>query len=123
MGDRPANGDPGRGRRYCPACRAPRREGTVCHRCKSDLGLLVRLEQQADTLQARAERCYARGWYRQAAALAEASQSLEASPDRRKLLACSRLMCGDFPGAWKAHLRTARGDAQPADRERDVALV
>ncbi|GAG19754.1 unnamed protein product, partial [marine sediment metagenome] len=71
MGDRPVNGDPGRARRRCPTCRAPRREGTVCHRCKSDLGLLVRLEQQADTLQVRAERCYARGWYRQAAALAE----------------------------------------------------
>ncbi len=112
MGDRPATVD-SRGR-CCPACGAPRGQGTVCHRCKSDLGLLVRLEQQADALQARAQHCYARGWYNRAAALADKSQSLEASPDRLRLLACSQLFSGDFPAAWTAYVRASMSrDARP----------
>jgi hypothetical protein len=98
---------PARHRRYCPTCGAQRGE-TVCHRCRSDLTALVRLERQADALRDRARRCYARGWYRQAAALADRALSLETSPDAARLAACAHLLSGDFAAAWSAWRRTFR---------------
>ena len=87
------------GRERCPTCRAPRHGEAVCHRCKSDLDPLIRLERRVDVLRAQARRCYARGWYRRTAALAEEMVALESSRENLKLLACAHLMAGDFPAA------------------------
>jgi len=95
------------GRDRCPTCRAPRRGEAVCYRCKSDLGPLIRLEHRVDALQAAARRCYARGWYRRAAALAEEMTTLEGSPEILRFLACAQLMAGDFPAAARTCRRHA----------------
>lgn len=86
-------------RRRCPTCGAPRGDQSTCHRCRSNLEMLVELEGRVDDLAARAQRLYARGWYRQAALLAARVVSLERSPEHLALLACARLMSGDFPAA------------------------
>ncbi|MGB2986460.1 MAG: hypothetical protein WBE26_11325 [Phycisphaerae bacterium] len=93
------------GRQRCPTCNAPRQGGAICHRCKSDLAILIQLEHHVDALRRRARRYYARGWYRQASSLAQAVVSLEPSPEDLRLLACARLLCGDFAGAWRVMLR------------------
>lgn len=87
------------GRDRCPTCGAPRRGHAVCHRCRGNLEPLIRLEGHADVLGAEARRCYARGWYRRAAALAEEMVALERSREAIRLLACAQLMAGDFPAA------------------------
>jgi hypothetical protein len=94
-GQRPA-------RRRCPTCNAPRSGEPVCHRCRSDLTLLIHLERRADELRVRARHCYARGWYRQAAAVAAEVVSLEATPDDLGFLASANVMCGNFPAAIAA---------------------
>ncbi len=83
----------------CPTCGAPRRE-TVCHRCQSDFTALLRIERRADALHRRALECYAQGWYRRAAELADEAAALEATPDNLKLAACAHLVSGNFPRAW-----------------------
>ncbi|HSW47310.1 MAG TPA: hypothetical protein VLM89_17235 [Phycisphaerae bacterium] len=100
------------GRTRCPTCGAARHGESVCHRCKSDLRPLIDLELSVDALTARARRCYARGWYRQAAALAGKAVSLEQSPESLSLLACASIMAGDFPsaaGAWRRALQDPPG--------------
>jgi hypothetical protein len=97
---------PPAGRAGCPTCRAPRRGEVVCHRCRANLEPLIHLEQRADRLSARARRCYSKGWYRQAAALAGEAVSLESSRDHLLLAACASLMAGDFPAALR-HYRAA----------------
>jgi hypothetical protein len=93
------------GRDRCPTCRAPRHGEAVCHRCRSDLGPLIRLEGRVDLLRAQARRCYARGWYRRAAALAEEMVALESSPENLRLRACAALMAGDFLAAARTYRR------------------
>ena len=106
--DTGAGGRPAR-RRRCPTCNAARTDSAVCHRCKSDLSLLIKVERRADALRRRARACYARGWYRQAATVAGELLSLEASSENAELLACAQLLAGDFPAAVKTHRRLARG--------------
>ena len=103
MEDRPERKTPA-GRQRCPTCNAPRPGDTTCHRCKSDLALLIRLERHVDAVSQQARLCYARGWYRQAASLARTGVSLESTPDALRLLACACLLCGDFPEAWRAYV-------------------
>ena len=102
-------------RERCPTCGAVRRGGDVCHRCKSDLGLFLQLERRVDELRAQARRCYARGWYRQAAALASRIVSLERTPPDLALLACASLMAGDFPTATAAYRQTRRPTCDETD--------
>ena len=95
-------------RTRCPTCGASRRGEVLCRRCKSDLTLLIRLEHCVDQLRLRARRCYARGWYRRAAAVADRVVSLESRPEDLQLLACARLMWGDFVGAADGYCQTRR---------------
>lgn len=92
-------------RRHCPTCGA-QRSADVCHRCRSDLTELIRVEQHADALRDWARACYGQGFYRRAAALADQAASLEATPDGLKLAACAHLLSGNFAAAWKALART-----------------
>ena len=121
MSERLGSAGPAGGRQRCPTCNAPRRGDPVCHRCKSDLTRLVQLERHVDALRAQARRCYARGWYRQAAPLARRIVSLEASPDDVRLMACALLLCGDYPSAWRAYARTGQGLWPVAGPSRPVA--
>ena len=113
-------GTPSAGRQRCPTCNAPRQGGETCHRCKSDLALLVRIEHHVDALRRHARQSYAHGWYRQARSLAEAVVLLEPSPEDLHLLACARLLCGDFPGAWRAYARRDECRPQPAAGNTDA---
>ena len=105
-------GSPSSPRRRCPTCNALRHGDAFCPRCKSDLTLLVKLEQQADLLHQRAGQCYGRGWYRQAAALADQVLALEACDDGLRLLACARLLEGDFQAALRIYVRLRRTSTQ-----------
>ena len=100
-----SSGRPGGPARSCPTCGATRQTDPTCYRCKSDLSWLVEIEQRADALQNQASRCYARGWYRQAARLAQQAAGLQNRPEQLKLLASALLLAGDFPGACQAYLR------------------
>ncbi len=102
MSQTPGPAEADQTRERCPTCNAPRRGAAICSRCQTDLGPLVRLEERADLLRARARRCYARGWYRQASSLAGEVVSLERTAQDIHLLACASLMAGDFPGALAA---------------------
>ena len=104
MSESAEGGGSAAGRERCPTCRALRRDA-VCPRCKTDLSPLLQLERRADGLRHRARRCYARGWYRQAAALAGEVVALESSPEDLALLACASLMAGDFPAASNSYRR------------------
>lgn len=84
------------GRRHCPTCGAPRGQDATCYRCKSDLSPLIGLEREADAWRAEARRCYAQGWYRQAAALAQRALRIETSSEDLKLVICACLRYGDF---------------------------
>ncbi len=104
--------DPPSRRRRCPTCNALRHGDAFCHRCKSDLALLVKLEQQVDLLHRRAGQCYGRGWYRQAAALADQALALETRDDNHRMLACARLLEGDFQAALRIYVRLRRTSTQ-----------
>ena len=96
-----------RDKRRCPTCKATRNaDADSCHRCRADLRAINEVERQAASLELQARHCYARGWYRQAAALAQQAVALENTPGRRKLLACSQIIGGDFDGGWKTYLST-----------------
>ncbi|MCK4658105.1 MAG: hypothetical protein KAV82_01160 [Phycisphaerae bacterium] len=95
-------------RQRCPTCNAARQGERICRRCKSDLSILVQLEGYADGLRRRAQHCYARGWYRQAASLAQTAVSLESSPENLRLLACACLLSGDFARAWRTAKQLTR---------------
>ena len=60
-----------------------------------------------DVLRQRARRCYARGWYREAASLTQTSLCLESSAEDLRLLACAQLLCGDFAQAWRTYVKLA----------------
>ena len=105
-------GNPSAPRLRCPTCNALRHGDALCPRCKSDLTLLVKLEQQADYLHQRAGRCYGRGWYRQAAAFADRAVAMETRDDDLRLLACARLLEGDFQAALRTYVRLRRTAAE-----------
>lgn len=105
-------GNPPAPRLRCPTCNALRHGDALCPRCKSDLTLLVKLEQQADHLHQRAGRCYGQGWYRQAAAFADRAVAMETRDDDLRLLACARLLEGDFQAALRTYVRLRRTAAE-----------
>jgi hypothetical protein len=95
------------GRARCPACGAPRqvaeRQGqTTCHRCRSDLSLLLAIEARADGKLRAALAAYQKGCFREAAACAAEACRLEARPLSFRLLAVSALRSGDFKTAVRA---------------------
>jgi len=102
----------------CITCGAPRRDGPVCHRCKSDLTPLIALERRVEALRAEARRWYALGWYHGVIALAGEITRIGASPEDFRLLACAGLRCGDFQTACQAYVRCRSLGSQPREEPR-----
>ncbi|MBI4602569.1 MAG: hypothetical protein HY721_11475 [Planctomycetes bacterium] len=92
-------------RARCPTCGARRRGDAVCHRCRTDLGLLIAIEAQADRLLQDVLRAHSHGRFRTAMARARALLRLEPSPGAWRLLAASALRAGDFATAVRAARR------------------
>jgi hypothetical protein len=88
-------------------CKADNAAGPHCRRCKADLSLLFALDGQRGRLLARAAEAAARGEWLQASDLAAEAHGLRLDDDSRRLLAASRLMQGDFEGAWQAYRSAA----------------
>jgi hypothetical protein len=90
----------------CPACKAENTEGPQCRRCRADLGLLFRLEEQRRRVLDDARASLARGRWRRALALAEGADALRRDDESARLRAVCRLMLRDFAGAWESYRET-----------------
>ncbi|HVR72959.1 MAG TPA: hypothetical protein VMT52_01445 [Planctomycetota bacterium] len=106
------------GRARCPACGAPRQVAerqrqTVCHRCRSDLSLLLAMEARSDRKLHAALGAYKKGCFREAAARAAEACRLEARPLSFRLLAVSALRSGDFITAVRAARQAAAMGEDP----------
>src|SRR5947209_3833626 len=87
----------------CPACKAENGQGPTCRRCKADLSLLFRLEEERSRTLAEARRLLGVGLTDEADALAEEADWLRSDAESRRLRAATRLMRRDFAGAWAAY--------------------
>ena len=87
----------------CPACRAENTQGPTCRRCKADLSLLFRLEEQRGRALAEARRLLAAGRTDEADALAGEADWLRSDAESRRLRAMTRFMRRDFAGAWACY--------------------
>jgi hypothetical protein len=94
----------------CPSCGRTRLPGEKAPQCDCELGLLAGLEQRVDGLRRRARREYSCGRYRSAAALAQRLVCLDAAPPHLRLLACARVMAGDYAGGYEACRQALAGD-------------
>lgn len=103
-------------RERCPTCGARRRGESVCTRCRTDLGLLVALEAQADDSLKAACSAYLSGRHRTAMAQARNALRIELSSTGLRLLALSALRAGDFATALKAARRAIGAEACPGYR-------
>jgi len=89
----------------CPVCKADNAAGPQCRRCKADLSLLFALDGRRQRLLSEAAEDAARGEWLRASDLAAEAHALRRDEDSRRLLAASRLMQGEFEGAWQAYRR------------------
>ncbi|MBU4264115.1 MAG: hypothetical protein KKC76_19860 [Proteobacteria bacterium] len=69
----------------CPVCRASFKGSPVCHRCRADLSILLRIERQAEQLACQAVQALATGEKKKARALADDACFLHTSPFHRAL--------------------------------------
>ncbi len=86
----------------CPVCRAENDRGPTCRRCRADLGLLFRLEDQRRGLVERARNELSQGRATEALALLDAAQALRRGDDVRRLRAVAHLLRRDFGRAFAA---------------------
>ncbi|MFZ2633228.1 MAG: hypothetical protein WA081_06875 [Desulfosalsimonadaceae bacterium] len=80
----------------CPTCQASYKGKPVCHRCGTEIGLLIRIEDDAAAYLEKAETAFAVGDYEKAFGCARRSFSLRQSQAARKLLADSAMLTGRF---------------------------
>jgi len=91
----------------CPVCKASIEQGPQCRRCRADLSLLFRLEDQRRRALAEALRSAAHGQWSRALAIAEGADALRTDADSRRLLMAIRLLRRDYAGAWRGFLSRA----------------
>jgi hypothetical protein len=89
----------------CPVCRADNPEGPSCRRCRADLALLFRLEQQRERALGRARRHALAGEAEASLREARRAHGLRQGEDSRRLLALGHLLSRDFAGAWRWYTR------------------
>jgi hypothetical protein len=90
----------------CPVCRAENDRGPQCRRCRADLTLLFRLEEQRRELLERARSELARNHPDEALALLDEAEGMRRGGDVRLLRAAAHLLRRDFAEAWNCY-RTA----------------
>lgn len=93
----------------CPVCRAGDNSGPQCRRCKADLSLLVRLEEDRDKALQAAATCLGRGEADACLHQARRADQLRSDEQSQRLLALAHLLRRDFAAAWAAYRRGARG--------------
>ena len=88
----------------CPVCRAQVEQGPNCRRCRADLSLLFRLENQRQLAVAEAKQAAAAGQYRRALALSVRAEVLRRGADVGQLRAAVYLLQRNFDQAWRSYL-------------------
>jgi hypothetical protein len=85
----------------CPTCKAPYKGEPVCHRCGTDLGLLIQIEDNAAAYLKSAAAAFASGDFERAFGLARRSLSLYQSKEARHLMADAAMLTGRFQMAMQ----------------------
>ena len=80
----------------CPTCRARYQGGLCCHRCQTDLRLVLAVERAAVSYQRQARAAFERGCSSQASTCAHRACALHRSIDSLKMQALIALGEGDF---------------------------
>jgi hypothetical protein len=93
----------------CPVCRAENDRGPTCRRCRADLGLLFRLEEERRRAVERARHELARGAAGAALAELDLAEELRRGDDVQRLRAVACLVRRDFAGAWEEWMRLQPG--------------
>jgi hypothetical protein len=91
----------------CPACNAKVREKMVCRRCKTDLSLLIAVEDRAARHTEQARQAFQSADFKRMFFHAKRACSLRATPESRVLLAAAALLTRRFDaalGLWKQHV-------------------
>jgi hypothetical protein len=96
----------------CPACKADNNQGPQCRRCKTDLSLLFRLEEQRARLLAEARADLAAGRCHEAAERAAEADGLHSADDSRRLAAVAYLLTRDFAAAWGSYRAIQAGRSE-----------
>ncbi|HJT78794.1 MAG TPA: hypothetical protein VJ739_16435 [Gemmataceae bacterium] len=89
----------------CPVCRAENDQGPQCRRCRADLGLLFRLEEQRDQALAAARSALAEGDAWLALARLDEAEELRRDDESRRLRAVACLLMRDFDAAWRYYTK------------------
>jgi hypothetical protein len=87
----------------CPLCKAENAQGPACRRCKADLSMLFRLEEQRAWTFAEAQRLLAAGRVAEANSWAQMADWLRSDEESLRLFALTRLLTRDFHGAWRCY--------------------
>jgi hypothetical protein len=96
----------------CPVCRAENDQGPQCRRCRADLGLLFRLEEQRDRALAAARHSLAEADAWLALAHLDEAEELRQDQESRRLRAVTCLLMRDFDGAWRCYTECNQPRAQ-----------
>jgi hypothetical protein len=89
----------------CPVCRASDNRGPQCRRCKADLALLLRLEEERERGLEAARRHAGRGQAADCLRAARRADLLRSDNDSLELLAVAHLLLGDYGTARSLYLR------------------
>jgi len=87
----------------CPVCRAQVEEGPQCRRCRADLSLLFRLDDQRTHALTVAEQCLRQRRPAQALALADGADALRHDEESQRLRILSLLCQRDFARALQEY--------------------
>jgi hypothetical protein len=88
----------------CPVCRAPIEPSLHCRRCRADLSLLCRIEDERRACLALAGRQLAFDGPELALDAAKRADELRPDIDSKRLLALTHLLRRDFSQAWRYYL-------------------
>ncbi|QTA86012.1 hypothetical protein [Desulfonema magnum] len=80
----------------CPTCNAKYTGKRICHRCKSDLGLLLDTEQEAGEYLEKAMSAFAEKDFNQMFLHAKRACALQRTPEAARVLACASLLVNKF---------------------------
>ncbi len=89
----------------CPVCKADNTQGPQCRRCKADLSLLFRLENQRAATLAKACQCLREGRAVEALRLAVQANEMRSDADSRRVVAVASLVSRQFEQAFRCGLQ------------------
>lgn len=92
----------------CPVCNVQVETGPACRRCRADLSMLFRLEDERASLCASALQAIKLGQGKKAVRVASAIAALRPGADATRLCALGLLLQRDYVGAYQATLSPTR---------------